>query len=383
MKKAFIFFQVFILFLASCRAIAPGAEKTQGVTASIQVFEDTDGDGKQSKGEMPIPGALVVAVTNVHGTFTQHAALTDEEGKASFDADYTHYFDIRAVTPCGYTRTTPETLSAAGKSSLSKYSFGFKPATGTSPKPASTSLRFQVWQDINRDGIRQENEPPLGGVRLDFTPALGTSPRPNQKHLVGFLDENELFAETNDMGEAVLEVGNACGAMQVAPIYDWGTTGFGPTGEHDENGAITFQYDAQSAVFEWGVSRYEAFHLTVGEAHHPEGMGQWVFFLNTTGGLTIRHNVYDESTKYGPYFLSDQETQELWTLISAANIESLPRTFERPGQPDETAYTFDLHTINDVYIVEMWVDDAKEIPELQALVDQLIYLLEAYTGQKY
>lgn len=383
MKKTFVFLQVFILFLASCRAIAPGAETTQGVTASIQVFEDTDGDGKQSKGEMPIPSTLVIAVTNVHGTFTQHAALTDEDGKATFDADYTHYFDIRVVTPCGYTRTTPEILSAAGKSSSTKYYFGFQPATGTSPGLAATPLRFQVWQDVNRDGIRQGAEPSLGGVRLDFTPILETSAQPNQKHLSGFLEENELFADTNGMGEAVLNVGNACGTMQVAPIYDWGTTTFGPTGEQDKNEIIAFQYDAQSSTFEWGVSKYDYFKLTVGEPYHPEGMGQWVINLNTTGALTVRHNVFDETTKYGPYTLSDQEAQELWTLISTANIESLPRTFERPGQPDETAYTFSLHTINDVYLVEMWVDDAKENPELQALVDQLIYLLETYTGQQY
>ena len=81
--------------------------------------------------------------------------------------------------------------------------------------------------------------------------------------------------------------------------------------------------------------------------------------------------------------MTDQEVQELWSLVAAAEIESLPRTFERPGVPDETAYEFSLHTINEVYLVEMWVDDAENYPNVQALVERMIELMETYTGQKY
>ena len=70
-------------------------------------------------------------------------------------------------------------------------------------------------------------------------------------------------------------------------------------------------------------------------------------------------------------------------MVAAADIVSLPRTFERPGVPDETAYEFSLHTVDQVYLSEMWVDDAKNYPDVQALVVRMIELMETYTGQQY
>ena len=69
-------------------------------------------------------------------------------------------------------------------------------------------------------------------------------------------------------------------------------------------------------------------------------MGQWIIHLDAAGMFAAWNNVYDETTAYGPYTLEGEVAQELWTLISTANIEKLPRTFERPGVPDETAYSF-------------------------------------------
>ena len=351
----------------------PGAETKDSVTAKIVVFEDLNGNGKQDKDEVPIPKTLVVTTSNFHGTFSQQVAFTDKNGMATISATYTHIFDITALTPCGYSRTTPEILSVRKGAHFAKYRFGFQPAEGSKAQLTENQLRVNMWQDLNRDGIRQTHEVPLSGLTLAFFPLLDHSS----------FDINEFFVLTDESGEAILNVGNACGTMRVAPIDGWETTTFTPTGQEVESGEITFDYDVGHSLFDWGLSQYKSFSLYSGSAHHPEGMGEWVFFLNSTGVLTIRHNVYDESTKYVPYTLTDDEQQALWLLIADAKIESLPRTFERLGVPDETTYSFSLHTVNDVYLVEMWADDAELYPGVSPLVEQLFLLLEKYTGEKY
>ena len=372
-----------LLSISTVKTIMPGAEKKDSVTAKIEVFEDLNSNGKQDKGEAPIPNTLIVATTNIHGVFSQQAAFTDKNGLATISATYTHIFETTALTPCGYTRTTPEIWSVSSGSPFTKYRFGFQPAEGNEAPLTENLLRFQLWQDINRDGIRQENELPLSNVVLTFAPILDISPPPFDLDQVSAFDNNDLSIETDEAGESILNLGNACGAMRLAPIDGWKTTFFSSAAQEGESGEITVDFDADHPLFEWGLSQYESFKLYSGSAHHPEGMGEWVFFLNTTGALTIRHNVYDESIKYGPYTLVDDEQQVLWRLIADAKIETLPRTFERPGIPDETAYSFSLHTVNDVYLVEMWADDAEFYSGVTPLVEQLFLLLEKYTGEEY
>ena len=373
MKKAFrfILLGVFLLGLLgffTLRAITPGADKrTRKV--EILAYEDLDGDGKHAKDEMPLPNTLVLATTNVHGNFTQSVLLTDAAGKASIEAEYTHYFDIHALTPCGYTNTTRTSLSALdGK----KHEFGFQPVDGKIASSPTRNLVFALWQDTNRDGIRQPAEPALSGVDLAF----GVDDNYD-------FYNNEFSVTTGANGKATLNVGNSCGVLTAAPVDGWDITAFSQNYEIKENGTLTFEYNDTTHEISWGLSKYESFSLTVGNAHHPEGMGQWDINFYANGVFSARHNVFDETTKYGPYTLTDQEVQELWLLVAAAEIESLPRTFERPGVPDETAYEFSLHTINEVYLVEMWVDDAENYPNVQALVERMIELMETYTGQEY
>ena len=146
---------------------------------------------------------------------------------------------------------------------------------------------------------------------------------------------------------------------------------------------MTFDYDDTTPEISWGVSKYKSLTLRAGNAYHPEGMGEWVIHLYADGTFSARHNVQDATTKYGPYTLSDEEAQEPWSLVAAAEIESLPRTFERLGVPDETAYEFSLHSAEEVYLSEMWVDNAENYPKAQALAERMIELMEAYTGQRY
>jgi len=61
------------LLLVSCRPIAPGREKIQNKTANIQVFVDTNRNGKWDKSESTLTDVLIVARSNIHGTMTYTA----------------------------------------------------------------------------------------------------------------------------------------------------------------------------------------------------------------------------------------------------------------------------------------------------------------------
>ena len=103
---------------------------------------------------------MVLAKTNVHGWFSQSSALTNEKGEATIQAEYTHYFDVRVLPPCGHTPTTPVVQSAVGSGPFAKQVFGFQPMPELGQSGAGL-LTFQLWQDANLDGIWQEEERPL------------------------------------------------------------------------------------------------------------------------------------------------------------------------------------------------------------------------------
>jgi len=370
---------IFVLFLllASCffwpfrRTVVPGETTKNDNTADIIVFEDLDGNGSQNNDEQPIPNTLVVAVANVHGNFLQYAALTDKNGRVTITADYTHYFDIRAIPPCGYITTTPSSQSAANAQLSTKYYFGFQP---DDPQAGAESLTFDAWNDSNRDGRLQTNELPLNNVNLSFSPHSDDKPFAASDYY-----HNDLSAMTDENGQAVINVGNSCGIMRATPIRGWDTTAFEPDGNWEKDSEIKFDYDAQTTAFTWGASTYKRFKFASGTAHHPEGMGEWRIDLDTNGEVAIEHRLFDTVTEYDSFTLTEAENQLLWAHIAATDIPSLPVTFERPGIPDETAHIFTLYTQNKILTVQMWADDAAENPDLLALTDQLFLLIETYT----
>lgn len=335
-----VFLFILLLGVFTIRQITPGTDRrTRSV--EIFVFEDLDADGKRSRDEAPLPNTLILVTTNIHGNFSQSTLFTDDDGKTTIEAEYTHCFDLHALTPCGYINTTLTLISVLdGK----KHQFIFQPVDGKTASPSTRSLVFALWRDINRDGIRQPTEPALSGVNLAFAPALGNNP-------VNDFYENEFSATTDEKGEATLNVGNSCGRLEAAPVTGWDTTIFKLEYEQNENRTLVFDYDENTPKIRWGLSKYESLSLRIGNAYDSEGMGEWVIHLYADGTFSARHNLQDTTTKYGPYNLTE-EAQELWSLVAAANIESFSRTFERPGIPDETAYEFSLHTVNQVYLSE-------------------------------
>ncbi len=294
--------------------------------------------------------------------------MTDDNGRATIRADYTHFFDIGVVAPCGYEATTPQMQSVAKGLISPQNRFGFQPLN---PQPGAETLHFRVWQDVNRDGRWQENEPPLRGIQVALSSDLMTQPD---------VFDNGLSATTDENGQAALDVGNTCGSLQATSFVDGETTQFSPNGQWDTDNEIDFAYDATTTTFEWGIATMQQFEFSSGGAYHPEGMGEWRVTLETDGTFEPTHQLGDVIHEYGPFTLSEAENQELWALIASADFASLPETFTRLGIPDETAYTFVVDGRHTTTTVEMWTADAQENPALLALTNQIFLLIEAYTG---
>ncbi len=358
---------VIVAYRGLRRAVVPGAETHVDATANIFVYEDVDGNGRYIN-EPPLANSLVVATANIHGTFFQYAALTDENGRATIRADYTHFFDIGVVAPCGYTATTPQMQSVAKGLFSPQNRFGFQPQT---PQPGAETLHFQVWHDVNRDGRWQENEPPLRGIQVALSSDLMTQPD---------VFDNGLSATTEENGQAALDVGNTCDSLQATSFVDGETTQFSPNGQWDTDNEIDFAYDATTTTFEWGIATMRRFKFSSGGAYHPEGIGEWRVTLEADGTFEPTHQLGDVIHEYGPFTLSEAENQELWALIASADFASLPETFTRLGIPDETAYTFVVDGRHTATTVEIWTADAQQNPALLALTNQIFQLIEAYTG---
>jgi hypothetical protein len=127
MKKFQIFylFLVIILLISGCDDVVPGSEETRSETITAVVFVDENVNGRFDANEPPIPDTLVLAQSNVHGSFTQAAALKHADGAVDLSANTTHIFDVAVVPPCGFEATTAIILSADSADD-SVLAFGFR-----------------------------------------------------------------------------------------------------------------------------------------------------------------------------------------------------------------------------------------------------------------
>lgn len=237
------FFCLLVLCLiAGALSSCVQSSSTYEATATITVFEDQDQDGQWGDDTpSPIPGALVVAEYNVDGQMIRSALLTDGKGQATIKAEYTHFFYVDVIPPCGYRATTDLTQSASGQPEP-QLNFGF---TSDAPNPGRAVVHFYLWEDRDGNGVQDPGEPPLGNVALDADPRSMSRTYDYR--------EDGLAITTDAAGRATLDLGNSCGTIHVRVPLGWRTTAVTPEDQGREEGWLTLPYTSTATQVTWGL----------------------------------------------------------------------------------------------------------------------------------
>ncbi|WP_338132228.1 SdrD B-like domain-containing protein [Staphylococcus delphini] len=151
-----------------------------------KVWEDLNKDGIQNSNE---PGIANVKVTLTKEDGSTVTATTDENGNYKFTELPNGKYTVTFETPEGYEPTTEKVgdyaLDSDGQSVVvvinnkddMTIDSGFhKPEEVEPPKVEATfNLGDKVWEDLNKDGIQNSNEPGIGGVTVTLTKEDGTT----------------------------------------------------------------------------------------------------------------------------------------------------------------------------------------------------------------
>ncbi|EKS1597186.1 carboxypeptidase regulatory-like domain-containing protein, partial [Staphylococcus pseudintermedius] len=151
-----------------------------------KVWEDLNKDGIQNSNEPGISG-VTVTLTKEDGTTV--TAKTDDQGNYKFTDLPNGKYTVTFETPDGYEPTKAnvgdDALDSDGKTvevvinnkdDMTIDSGFHKPEEVEPPKVEATfNLGDKVWEDLNKDGIQNSNEPGIGGVTVTLTKEDGTT----------------------------------------------------------------------------------------------------------------------------------------------------------------------------------------------------------------
>ena len=196
MKRFFFALGILLLAMLACGPSPKIAE------ATATVFVDESGKGVLPESYKPLPNTLVIAKWNHEGYMSREVKLTDQNGQADFSVEYTHFFDISVVPPCGYYSTTP--LFHDMTTSAEKAEFGFWPA---SPDDQLSTVKVLAWKDLNSNGTRDPQEEVLNekaSIMFKVPGGMG-----------GNVSNADNFVKESDNGWFDVNLGNSCGTIYV------------------------------------------------------------------------------------------------------------------------------------------------------------------------
>jgi hypothetical protein len=136
----------------------------QTVTISGTVFNDLNGDGVRQNNEPGLSG-VEVDLTDSHGNVTK--ATSDANGNYSFANLAPGTFTLSQVVPVGAVQTATPAVNPVTTSS------GSNVGSELFGDFFTVTISGTVFNDLNGDGVRQNNEPGLSGVEVDLTDSHG------------------------------------------------------------------------------------------------------------------------------------------------------------------------------------------------------------------
>ncbi|MFO3719214.1 SdrD B-like domain-containing protein [Staphylococcus felis] len=149
------------------------------------VWEDTNKDGIQNNDE---PGIAGVKVTLTKPDGTTEETTTDEQGNYRFTGLENGDYTVKFETPEGYEQTvansgdndaedsdgTEVDVTINGANDLTIDS-GFHKAEVEPPVEPTYKIGDKVWEDTNKDGLQDADEPGIAGVKVTLTKPDGTT----------------------------------------------------------------------------------------------------------------------------------------------------------------------------------------------------------------
>ncbi len=189
-----------------------------------QIWEDLDRDGIQEEGEPGIAGVLVQLLTESGEEIA--SAITDDNGMYMFSGLAPGNYVIEFALPDGFTPTLSDRGSDDTVDSDANMTTGRSPvitlAEGESNKTIDAgyyqngSIGDFVWNDLNKDGIQDSNEPGKSNVRLllldeNQNPMASTFTDANGGYLFNNIPPDKYFVKIETNANTVIspkDVGN-------------------------------------------------------------------------------------------------------------------------------------------------------------------------------
>ena len=136
------------------------------------VYEDVDGDCVRDPGEMNLAGVLI-ELLDVQGKVVS-STRTDSSGNYKFDGIKPGVYTLREQQPAGYIQGGQMAGTAGGNAlatdiiSAIALTAGVQATNYDFCEQRVASLEGKVFADLNEDCIFDENESPIGGVRMEL-----------------------------------------------------------------------------------------------------------------------------------------------------------------------------------------------------------------------
>ncbi|HBG3090295.1 TPA: carboxypeptidase regulatory-like domain-containing protein, partial [Staphylococcus aureus] len=153
-----------------------GFYKTPKYNLGNYVWEDTNKDGKQDSTEKGISG-VTVTLKNENGEVLQ-TTKTDKDGKYQFTGLENGTYKVEFETPSGYTPTqvgsgTDEGIDSNGTSTTGVIKDKDNDTIDSGFYKPTYNLGDYVWEDTNKDGIQDANEPGIKDVKVTLKDSTG------------------------------------------------------------------------------------------------------------------------------------------------------------------------------------------------------------------
>jgi hypothetical protein len=242
-----------------------GTEIPFDFETQVLVYSDINANGIFDEGEEPIPNAIVTLVFFPSGRDIQRTDgdsqmiyPTDDTGNVILRGDTFRYYEVGALTPCGYHAT--KVMRQSFDKDMPFYQLGFVP---DQPQTGSSSLEIHFWIDQDGDGTRDPGEEDMAGTDVELNTFWdGMYGSDITSGSVGYY----FPLKTDDGGHVRLDLGNVCESFSLGRITVNGriqkveTTYVSPNVKAvdystNTNKVIGYEFDIKTGEtsIEWGV----------------------------------------------------------------------------------------------------------------------------------